>query len=254
MIMSSVKSKSVNVKDQTNNNRRSFLWKAGAALSAGLAAAVPGMAKTNETERADRLARQVTRLEDENAIRRLHSTFERYLDSGRYSEIAELFTNDAEVFFNGGIFKGKDSGIKRLYGEHFSAGKTGRKMPPAPGLQVAEQQQEAIELSQDGKSARTRLPYSIQAGAPLPDDSVLVQMARLHGEGIRHWWEGGIYEFNLAKDEHDGSWKIARLEHRVLARADYKPGRSQSNPVAVAPFDKVYPEEPTGPDELITRA
>ena len=253
--MSSAKSKTVKAKEQTHSNRRSFLWKAGAAMSAGLAAAVPGMAKTNNNEQVDRLSRQVARLEDEKTIRTLHSTYENLLDSGRYREITDLFTDDAEAIFNGGIYRGKDRGINRLYVDHFSAGMTGKKMLPAPGFQFEqEQHQETIEISGDGLSARARFPYSIQAGAPMPDDSVLVQMARLHGEGIRQWWEGGVYEFVLVKDEKDGSWKITRLEHRVLARADYKPGRSQANPVAVAPFDKVYPGEPTGPDRLITPA
>ena len=149
--MSIVKSKTVNVKEQTNSNRRSFLWKAGAAMSAGLAAAVPGMAKTSNNEQVDRLSRQVTRLENEQAIRALHSTYEHLLDSGRYREITGLFTDDAEVVFNGGIYSGKHRGINRLYVDHFSAGMTGKKMLPAPGFQFEqEQQQETIEISGDG--------------------------------------------------------------------------------------------------------
>lgn len=250
--MSSIKAKTNKVKEQTNSNRRSFLWKAGAAVSAGMAAAVPGMAQAGNNEQVGRLSRQVTRMEDENAIHKLHSTFEKYLDNGRYSEVAELFTNDAEVIFNGGIYSGRDGGIKRLYSEHFSAGMTGKKMEPAPGFHIdAEQQQDGIELAADGQSARARFAYSMQVGAPMDDDSVLVQMARLHGEGIRQWWEGGIYEIKFMKDRKDGSWKIARLEHRVLARADYRPGRSQAKPVVVTPFTRVYPAEPTGPDELV---
>ena len=253
--MSSAKSKTTKTKEQTDSNRRSFLWKAGAAMSAGLAAAVPGMTKTNNNEQVDRLSRQVARLEAEQAIRTLLSTYENLLDSGRYREVTGLFTKDAEVLFNGGIYRGKDRGLNRLYGEHFRAGMTGKKMTPPPGIPIdKEQHQETFEISEDGLSARARFPYSIQAGAPMPDDSVLVQMARLHGEGIRHWWEGGVYDIALVKDTKDGSWKITRLEHRVLARADYKPGRSQAKPVAIAPFDKVYPQEPTGPDELITPA
>ena len=233
--------KPVNAPEQ-QNGRRSFIWKAGAALSAGLAASVPGMAKTNDQQtKVDRLSRQVARLKDENAIRELHRTYENLLDSGSYQKVAGLFTDNAEVIFNGGIYQG-NSGVNRLYRDHFSAGMSGRKMEPATGVPIdAEQQQEIIELAEDGKSARARFPYSIQVGAPLEDDSVLVQMARLHGEGIRQWWESGSYDINYVKDAKDGSWKITRLEHRVLARA-----------VAVAPFNKVYPEEPTGPDKLVT--
>jgi hypothetical protein len=32
---------------------------------------------------------------------------------------------------------------------------------------------------------------SEQVGTPVISDSVLVDMARLHGEGIMKWWEGG---------------------------------------------------------------
>lgn len=247
--MSMVKSKTKKVKEQTDSNRRSFLWKAGAAVSAGLAATVPGMAKTNN-EQVDRLSRQVARLEDDKAIRALHRTYENLLDSGRYSDVAGLFTDNAEVIFNGGVYLGKDRGINRLYSEHFSAGMTGRKIEPAHGFLLNEEQlQDVIELAENGKTAKARFPYSIQVGAPIQDDSVLVQMARLHGEGIRKWWEGGIYDISYMKDTKDGSWKMARLEHRALARAE---GRSQAKAIAVAPFNKVYPEEPTGPDMLIT--
>lgn len=245
--------KTGNSAGKQNTGRRSFIWKAGVALSAGLAAAVPGMANANHNEQNLKL--RLARLEDENAIRRLHRAYENFLDSGRYQEVTGLFTDDAEVIFNGGIYRGKNRGINRLYCDHFGIGKTGKKMEPAPGFRIDEEQlQDIIELSKDGKSARTRLPYSIQVGAPMQDDSVLVKMARLHGEGIRKWWEGGIYEITFVKDIKDGSWKITRLEHRVLARADYKPGRSHAKPISVSPFNKVYPEEQTGPDKLTTTA
>jgi len=256
--MTSMKSKSKtgDSAGKQNTGRRSFIWKAGAALSAGLAATVPGMARTNDQQsKVDKLSRRVARLEGENAIRALHRTYENLLDSGRYREVADLFTDNAEVLFNGGIYQDKNSGVSRLYREHFSAGLTGRKMVPAPGVPIdAEQQRDVIELAEDGKSARARFPYSIQVGAPMQDDSVLVQMARLHGEGIRKWWEGGSYDITYVKDVKDGSWKITRLEHRVLARADYQPGRSQAKPIVISPFTKVYPEEATGPDKLITSA
>lgn len=240
--MSIVKSKTNRVKGQTAGNRRSFLWKAGAAVSAGMAAAVPGMAKTSNNEQVDRLSRQLARLEDENAIRKLHRTYENLLDSGRYDEVTGLFTDNAEVIFNGGVYRGKDSGVCRLYCDHFSAGLTGRKMEPAPAFQIKdEQRHDVIEISKDGRSAKARFSYSMQVGAPMQDDSVLVQMARLHGEGITKWREEGIHDIELLKDPEDGNWKINRLEHRVLAST-----------VSVSPFNKVYPEEPTGPDRLIT--
>ena len=75
-------------------------------------------------------------------------------------------------------------------------------------------------------------------------------MARLHGEGIMKWWEGGIYEVSYLKDMKDGGWKIKRLEYRVLSKADYRPGKSCARPISVPLFSKVYPADPAGPDSL----
>ena len=56
-----------------NTGRRSFMWKAGAAMSAASAAAVPSMAKsgTNQSDgqnaEVNRLAHRLGILEDENS-------------------------------------------------------------------------------------------------------------------------------------------------------------------------------------------
>jgi hypothetical protein len=85
-------------------------------------------------------------------------------------------------------------------------------------------------------------------------DSQLVQLARLHGEGIMKWCESGVYEISYVKDIKDGIWKIQRLEHRVLSQTDYRPGRAYANPISVPQFAKTYPADPAGPDRLITPA
>jgi hypothetical protein len=239
-----------------DSGRRSFLRKAGVAMSAAVAAAVPGMAKNTDSKNtdADRLARQLGILEDENALRTLHRTYESYLDSGRYEAVVDLFTDDASVVFNGGIFKGR-SGVSRLYGERFRSGLTGKKIGPAPDSRAeAEQQRETIKVSADRLSAGAQFPYSIQVGTPMTPDSQLVQMSRLQGEGIMKWCEGGIYEASYVKDAKDGGWKIKRLEYRVSSSTDYRSGRAYANPISVPPFAKTYPEDPAGPDRLITPA
>jgi hypothetical protein len=243
---------------QPNAGRRSFMWKMGTAMSAALAAVVPGMTNTR-TDRGvgmdaevHRLSAQLGILEDENAIRKLHETYEACLDNGKYEEAVNLFAEDGEVVFNGGVFGGKQSGISRLYRDRFSSGLTGKKIGPAPGFEAAaEQQRETIEVAADRMSARAQFPYSIQVGTPIASDSQLVQMARLHGEGIMKWCEGGIYEASYAKDLKDGGWKIKKLEYRVLSKTDYRPGRSYARPISVPQFAKAYPEDPSGPDKLI---
>jgi hypothetical protein len=85
----------------------------------------------------------------------------------------------------------------------------------------------------------------------MASDSQLVQMARLQGEGIMKWCEGGLYEISYVKDIKNGSWKIQRLEYRVLSKTDYRPGRSYAKSISVPLFAKSYPEDPAGPDRLI---
>jgi hypothetical protein len=244
-----------------NAGRRSFLWKAGAAMSAALAYAVPGMAnrRANPVDgsnaEVDRLSNRLGILEDEKAIRTLHQTYETCLDKGMYEEVMDLFAEDAEVIFNGGVFEGKQRGVSRLYRDCFGSGLTGKKIGPVPDSQpVTEPPTETIKVTADRRSARAQFSYSIQVGSPMAPDSQLVQMARLHGGGIMKWCEAGTYEISYAKDIKDGSWKIKRLEYRVASTTDYRPGRSYARPISVPLFAKTYPEDPAGPDRIITQA
>lgn len=248
-----------NSPEQPDNGRRSFMWKVGAGMSAVLAFAVPGMSKPwidRDTElktRVDQLSNQLGIREDENAIRELHKTYETCLNNGRYADVVNLFTSNGEVVFNGGVFKGKEGGLRRLYLGRFSPGLTGKRIDPAPGfLKNTEDRQDMIKVVADRKSARAQFSYSMQVGVPMASDWQLFKMARLHGQGIKKWWEGGVYDVSYEKDMKDRAWKIERLEHRVLSKADYRPGKSYARPISVPLFSKRYPEDPVGPDRLIT--
>ncbi len=246
---------------KADSSRRSFIWKVGAAMTTVLAGAVPGMAKPRtDNDRGfkisvDELSRQLGLLEDEKAICELHQTYEYLIDNGKYKEVVGLFTEDGGVIYNGGLFRGRKTGLSRLYQNHFSAGMTGRKIEPAPGFEPGPANiEKSITIASDRASAKARFPFSIQAGAPIASDSQLVKMARLHGGGIMKWWEGGIYEVSYVKDIKEGGWKIKRLEYRVLSKADYRPGRSYSRPIVTSAFSTVYPHDPVGPDRLVTQA
>jgi len=241
-----------------DTGRRSFIWKTGAAMSAVVASAVAGISKptahadTGLAGELDRLSNRIGSLEDANTLRALHQAYESHLDKGLYEAVVDMFTDDAEVVYNGGLFSGKKS-IHRLYRDHFGPGLTGKKIEPPPGLQSgSEQQQDIVEVSGDRKTANGRFPYSMQVGAPMTGDSSLVEMARLQGGGIVKWWEGGIHEVSYLKV--GDSWKIRRLEHRVVSKADYRPGCSYARPIDVPVFSKAFPENPAGPDKLIKPA
>jgi hypothetical protein len=244
-----------------NTGRRSFLWKAGTALSAALAYAVPSLAAPKAIQRdgsnaeVNRLSRQLGMLEDEKSIRALHQSYENRMNNGRYEEAVDLFAENSIVVFNGGVFEGKTSGIARLYCERFRSGLTGKNIGPAPGAQAAaDPQRETITISADRLSAKAQFPYSIQVGVPLAIDSSLVQMARLQGEGIMKWCESGTYAVSYVKDMNDGSWKIQSLEYRVVSQNDFRPGKAYAKPIFVPMFAKTYPEDSSGPDRLLTRA
>jgi hypothetical protein len=255
--MTTLKSKAESVESpKPDSGRRSFIWKTGAAMSALLASTVAGVSKPKDDPNAglknqiDRLSDQIGSLEDANEIRRLHQTYESLLDRGMYEEIVDMFTEDGEVLFNGGRFAGRDRGIRRLYCKRFRSGLTGKKIEPAPGFEPDPSRQlDIVEMSADRRTATGQFPFSMQVGIPMTEDSSLVEMARLQGEGILKWWEGGVHEASYVKVGK--SWKIRSLEYRVLSKANYKPGRTHPRPMDVPIFSVTYPADPNGPDQIL---
>jgi len=256
MVIAKSKTKPADGPKQPHSGRRSFLRRTGAAVSAVLATAVAGSSKSAPRADSDlkseveALSNRIGRLEDADAIRALHRVYETCLDKGRYEDVVCAFTRDAEVVFNGGIFVGRDKGVRRLFCDNFSRGFTGKRSEPAPGFDPDPAQiREIVDVSPDRASARARFPYSMQVGTPLVSDLPLLDMARLQGQGVLQWWEGGVQEVLYVKES--GEWKIRRLEYRVLSRADYRPGRSYAKPISVPQFSEVYPRDPAGPDRIV---
>jgi carotenoid cleavage dioxygenase len=221
------------------------------------ASALAGFSKSGTDHEAesrsamDRLSNQIGCLEDANVIRKLNQSYESYLDNGMYEEVVGMFTDEAEVVFNGGVFAGKDKGIRRLYCDHFAPRLTGKKIEPAPSFEPdPEQRLDVVEVAGDRRTATSQFPYSMQVGEPMTGSSSLVEMARLQGGGIVKWWEGGICEASYVKVGE--SWKIRRLEYKTGSKANYRPGQAYAKPIDVPAFSKTYPGNPTGPDKLIT--
>ena len=236
--------------ESADAGRRSFFWKMGAGVSTALASRA-GLAG-NDSGKAGGASLRAALLEDERALRKLHLAYEQALDRGLYEDVIAMFADDARVIFNGGVYIGRSGGVSRLYRERFRAGQTGKRMDPAPGFELAvDQQQDQVDVSPNRLSATATFPYSIQAGMPIEGETSLVSMARLHGEGVRTWWEGGVYQLRYVRNAADGRWQIGRLEYRTLSRADYRPGRSYAGPIAVSPMAARYPEDPQGPDALV---
>jgi carotenoid cleavage dioxygenase len=233
---------------ESRSDRRSFIWKLGAGASAAVASTV-GMARV-ETSSADSAARRVAQLEEEKILRRLHQSFQLAMDRNLPEEVIGMFADDAQVVFNGGVFRGRQ-GVSRLYRYHFPSGKSGVSLQQAPGFELtADQQRDSVEVAADLRTATAVFPYSIQVGVPFETESSLAAMARLHGEGVRTWWEGGVYKAAYRKDAA-GSWKISRLEYDTLSRADWRSGKRYAQPISVARLSMRFPADQQGPDELV---
>ena len=216
--------------------RRSFMKKSGVALSGALAVAVAGSAKAAMPTNADNeLALRLAKLEDADAVRKIYGAYESAVNQGRYEDALNLFAANSEVSFDGGIFTGKDNGVRRLYMENFRQGLTGKNVEMSEPL-PADMVSENIETAADRKSAQAVFPYSMRVGTPMDASLQLVQMARLHGGGILHRRESGYCEVSFVKEGE--VWKISRIE--------YRPAQSDN----AARFTKTYPENAIGPDRL----
>jgi hypothetical protein len=98
-----------------------------------------------------------------------------------------------------------------------------------------------IDVAADRDTAQVRGRSMMQAG--------LHQTAK--GEP-RAWWEGGIYENDYVRDQ--GIWKIKVLRYFPFWHGSFAEGWPKT-PIDFIPMAKrVYPEDPLGPDALISPA
>jgi hypothetical protein len=188
------------------------------------------------------LAGRLGRAEDVNAIRKVQHTYGYFMDKGLYDEVVQLFAEDGELRFMGGIFKGH-AGLRRLYCERLRPGFT-RKNGPAFGLLCDHVQlQEVIDVAPDGLSAKARFRALLLGGQHdlRPD---------INEHLPRQWWEGGLYENEYVK--RDGIWQVKVMGHNLTFQADYEVGWAHQKPYEGTFWSKTYPEDPLGPDEIVS--
>ena len=182
------------------------------------------------------LTRRIQVQEDEQAVRKLQHLYGYLIDKCLYNETVDLFTEDYEVHFFGGIYKGK-AGAKRLYIDRFQANFTHGNNGPVDGFLLDHpQHQDVVDIQPDGVTALARFRCTMQAG--------------LHKDfgTPRQWFEGGLYENTYKKV--DGVWRIHILNYCPQWHADFETGWAHTRPNYVPFLDTIYPEDPTGPDLL----
>ena len=161
----------------TVSTRRSLL-KGGALLAAPLAG-VGAAAAVAEQDHKARLAR----LEDEAAIRTLHQTWLRRINTGAVDDAAQLFAEPARARF--------DRDVRSLAADHAGA-------------------PDAIAISADGQSATGRFHFTAEIETEIPQDCTLAQMAHAQGGGFVRTTERRLLKADYVKAA--GAWAIARIE------------------------------------------
>ena len=160
------------------STRRSFL-KGGALIAAPLAAvAAPSLVKAD-----DELKARLAKLENEAAIRELHQTWLRRINTGEADAAAPLLSDRERTAF--------DQAVRSVAPDH--AG-----------------QPDVVEVSADGKSAVGRFHCAVELETAIAQDCTLAQMARQQGSGFIRRTERRLLNVEYVKAS--GAWAIAKIE------------------------------------------
>jgi len=159
------------------STRRSFL-KSGALLAAPLAAvAAPAVIAAD-----DELKARLARLEDEAAIRDLHQSWLRRVNSGA-AGAATPFADSKNVALDGSV--------RSIAADHSA-------------------EPDAIEIAADGQSAVGRFPCAVEIERTIPQDCTLAQMAHAQGGGFVRQTERRVLKVEYSKAS--GAWAIVKAE------------------------------------------
>src|SRR5690242_8817547 len=149
--------------------------------------------------RVEELEQRVQRQDDIQAVRTLQFKYGYFMDKCLFAEIVELFSEDAELRFMGGIFRGK-AGARRLYGG--SSGLNG----PADGMLFEHIiAQDVVDIAPDGRTAYGRFRTFLQGGVHETKKDAPPQIPS-------QFWEAGIYENEYIKE--GGLWKFKVFNYR----------------------------------------
>jgi hypothetical protein len=169
------------MKNKPISSRRTFL-KNGAILAVPLAAAgAPAVVLAD-----DGLKSRLVKLENEAAIREVHQSWLRQVNSGDGAAVAG------------------DAVMPRI-ADADAAGRIARSIAADHTAEP-----DTIEVAPDGNSATGRFHCVVEIETPLANDSTLAQMAHAQGSGFVRRSERRILHFRYAKA--NGAWSLAKAE------------------------------------------
>jgi hypothetical protein len=148
-----------------------------------------GAADDNLKERVNRLEAGVKGAEAIRAVKRLQHAFSHYLDSGLWSDLGDLFTDNAIGEFQKSSIKGKSS-LRRHFMEQSGRASLGLAKGQLHSRLIL---QPIITLGNDGITAKGTWHEIALSG---------------QFKSSAHW-SGGVYENEYALEK--GVWKISRI-------------------------------------------
>lgn len=170
------------------------------------------------------LEREITRVEDKKAIKRLQRAYGYYVDKSLADEVAALFADDATVELGqSGVYVGRER-IGEYYEHLLGDG------PEPARLNTHMVLQGAVSLADDGRSANGRWRAFIQLGE--------------HGESAT--WAEGPYENEYVKE--DGVWKFSKVHWYGTVVAPYDPGWHEAPQPLPGPSGELPPDRPPTED------
>lgn len=192
-------------------------------------------------KKVEEMSRELGILQDIHAVRTLHFKYGYYMDRCLFSQIVELFAETCEIYFLGGLFRGK-AGARRLYG-----GASGLKGPAYGMIFDHLLLQDIVDVAPDRMTAQGRFRCFLQGGVHESKTDAPPAIPP-------QFWEGGIYENIYIKEE--GVWKFQVFDYTLVWQAPYERGWAHSAPgtMMVSRFQKTFPEDPYGPDEIVTKS
>lgn len=155
-----------------------------------------------------------------------------------------MFSNhpDAYVEFLGSRYRGK-AGIRRLYIGRFAHSFVKDRNGPVHGFLLDHpMMQDIVDVDATGTRAWARIRALMAAGTHQ-------SIQETHPRGHAQWWEGGLYENEYIKE--DGVWKPFRYRYFPFWHADFERGWAHTKKNYVPWPTTTYPQDPTGPDDLI---
>jgi hypothetical protein len=164
------------------STRRSFIRRAGVALSSPVAVAVasaPRLATAGKPE--DAVPARLARLEDVEAIRALNQAYARHINAGATEEIGTLFADRSDAQ--------RDPCVIAV--RPFDFGES-----------------DSIDIAVDRQTASARLHSMVEFETAIGPDCPVVQMARHQGGGFVRRTERGVFENSYVRPE--GTWKLRR--------------------------------------------